>query len=281
MWGGVGTCPCSSEPPPLPVSSSTPPTCSEPEIHAWGRDAATVRWLPSEGGVARLSVAHFKTGRPVYNDALSRQVDVPGPLLVMLPTDLAAALRRGLDSCEGLTVWWEAIADGNLLALLHRSAVDGCQWGALMPHLARHPTYMATPPQGHPLPACDDLIPVFHDHGILPEDTWQEVRQKTLGRDYRRCVRARLLELWDPLCQRWDNVWLRRPGPRSAASHLQHPCHLCEECDTNSSAAPMGANRCAQCSQVAACPWPERPAGPRRRMEEEALHWRTGGAHTP
>ena len=48
-----------------------------------------------------------------------------------------------------------------------------------------------------------------------------------------------------------------------------------------SSAAPTGANRCAQCSQVAACPWPEPPAGPHRRTEEEALHRRIGGAHAP
>ena len=48
-----------------------------------------------------------------------------------------------------------------------------------------------------------------------------------------------------------------------------------------SSAAPTGANRCAQCSQVAACPWPEPPAGRHRRTEEEALHRRIEGAHVP
>ena len=48
-----------------------------------------------------------------------------------------------------------------------------------------------------------------------------------------------------------------------------------------SSAAPMGANRWAQCSQVAVCPWPEPPAGLRRRMEEEGLHRRIGDAQTP
>ena len=48
-----------------------------------------------------------------------------------------------------------------------------------------------------------------------------------------------------------------------------------------SSTAPAGANRCAQCSQVAACPWPEPSAGPHRRTEEEALHLRIGGAHAP
>ena len=43
----------------------------------------------------------------------------------------------------------------------------------------------------------------------------------------------------------------------------------------------MGAYRCAFCSKVAACPWPEPPAGLRRRTEEEALHRRIGGAHNP
>ena len=124
---------------------------------------------------------------------------------------------------------------------------------------------MTTPPRRHPRPACNDLIAAFHDHGILPDDTWQAVRQKTLGRDYRRRVRSRLLELRDPLRQRWDNLLLRGLDPSSPASHLQHTFHLCGECDTVSAAAPTGANRCAQCSQVAACPWPEPPAGPRRR----------------
>ena len=135
--------------------------------------------------------------------------------------------------------------------------------------------------RGHPRPAWDDHIAAFHDHGILPDETWQEVRQKTLGRDYWRRVRARLLELWEPLCQRWDDLWLRRLGPWSPPSHLPQTCHLCGECDTVSSAAPTGANRCAQCSQVAACPWPEPPAGPHRRTEEEALQRRIRGAHAP
>ena len=63
----------------------------------------------------------------MYDDALSRLGDIPGPLLLMLPTDLAAALRQELDSCEGLRVGWEAVADGNLLALLQRDAADECQ----------------------------------------------------------------------------------------------------------------------------------------------------------
>ena len=111
----------------------------------------------------------------MYDDALSQLGDILGPLLLMLPTDLAAALRQELDSCEGLQVGWEAVADGNLLALLHRDAADECQWGALVPHLTGRHTYMVTPPWGHPCPAWDNLIAAFHDHGILPDDTWQEV----------------------------------------------------------------------------------------------------------
>ena len=40
------------------------------------------------------------------------------------------------------------------------------------PHIHGNP-----PPHGHPRPAWDDLIAAFHDHGVLPNDTWQEVRQ--------------------------------------------------------------------------------------------------------
>ena len=199
----------------------------------------------------------------------------------MLPTYLAAALRQELDSCDGLQVGWEAVADGSLLALLHRDAAEECQWGMLAPHLTGRHMYVATPPRGHPCPAWHDLIAAFRYHGILPDDTWREVQQKTHGRDYRRRVRARLREIRDPLCQRWDHLWPRRLRPWSPPSRLPHTCHLCGECDTVSSTAPTGANRCAQYSLVAACPWPEPPAGPHRRTEEEALHRRIGGAHAP
>ena len=230
------------------------------EIHTWGRDAATVRWLPPW----RTS----KLRGPVYDDALSRPGDTLGPLLLMLPTDLAAALRQELDSWDGLWVGWEAVTDGSLLALLHRDAADEYRWGTLVPHLTGRHIYMATPPQGHPRPAWDDLIAAFHDHGVLPDDTWQKVRQKTLSKDYRRRVRARLLELRDPLRQRWDDLWLRRLGPWLTPSRLPHTCHLCGECNTVSSAAPTGAIRCTQCSQVASCPRPEPPEGQHRRTEE-------------
>ena len=127
----------------------------------------------------------------------------------------------------------------------------------------------------------DDLISAFHDHGVIPDDTWQEVRQKTLGRNYRRQVRTRLLELRDPLCQRFNNLWLRRLGSWSPPSHLPHTCHLCGAGDTVSTDMPTGANGFAQSAQVAASPWPEPLAGPHRRGEEEALHRRIREAHTP
>ena len=74
------------------------------EIHTWGHDAATIRWPFPEGGTARLTVAHFKTGGPVYDDALSRLGDILRPLLLMLFIDLAAALSQELDGCDGLQV---------------------------------------------------------------------------------------------------------------------------------------------------------------------------------
>ena len=238
------------------------------EMRTWAHAAATVWWHPPEDGAAQLAVAHFKAGGPVFDDALSRLGDTQGPLLLMLPTGIAAALRQELDGCEGLRVGWEAVADGTLLALLHRDTASGCQWDALTPHLTGRHVYMATPPQGHPRPTWDDLIAAFHDHGILPDDTWQEVQRKTLGKDYRRRVRARLLEIRDPLRQRWDDLWLRHLDPWSPPSHLPHTCRLCGECDKVSSAASTGANRCARCAQVAVCPWPEPPqarAGAQRR----------------
>ena len=169
-------------------------------------------------------MAQYKTWGPVYDDALSRLGDTQGPLLLMLPTDLAAPLRQELDSCKGLRVGWEAVADGTLLALLHQDASDGCQWDTLAPHLPGRHVYMANSPQGHPRPAWDSLIAAFHDHGILPDDTWREVQRKTLGRDSRRRVSARLLEIRDPLGQKWDDLRLRHLDPWSPPSHLPQTC---------------------------------------------------------
>ena len=95
------------------------------EIPTWGCDAATVRWLPPEDGGSRLTVAHFKDQGATYDDTLSRLSNVPGPLLLMLPTGLAAALRQELEGSAELKLGWEAVTDGTLLALLHRGTVAG------------------------------------------------------------------------------------------------------------------------------------------------------------
>ena len=165
------------------------------EIHTWGREAATLQWLLPEGGATRLTVAHFKNGGLVYDDALSRLGDIPVTLLLMLSTDLAAALCRELDSWEGLRVGWEAAP---------QKSVSGALWYPTSPGATR--TWRPPPPRGHARPEWDDLIAAFHSHEILPDEMWQEVRQKTLGRDYRRRVRPPLLELWEPLCQQWDDL---------------------------------------------------------------------------
>ena len=120
------------------------------EIRTWGHAAATVRWHPPEDGAAQLAVAHFKAGGPVYDNALSRLGDTQGPLLLMLPTDIAAALRQELDGCEGLRVGWEAVADGTLLALLHRDTANGCQWDALTPQHRAPRVHGNPPPRGTP-----------------------------------------------------------------------------------------------------------------------------------
>ena len=250
------------------------------EIRTWGPAAATVRWHPPEGGAAQLAVAHSKAGGPVYDDALSRLGDTQGPLLLMLPTGIAAALRQELDGCEGLRVRWEAVADGTLLALLHRDTANGCRWDALTPHLTARHVYMATPPRGTPARRGTTSSPPSTTTGSSPTTRGGRSSGRRLARTGRR-VHARLLEIRDPLRQRWDDLWLRHLDPWSPPSQLPHTCRLCGECETVSSAASTGANRCARCAQVAACPWPEPPAGRRRRTEEEALHRRIEGAHTP
>ena len=121
----------------------------------------------------------------------------------------------------------------------------------------------------------------FQDHGLLPSDTRQAVRQKTLSSDYRRRICAPLLEIWDLLRQQWDDLWLHRLDPWSPASHLPHTCHLCRACDTVYSTVPVGTNRCAQCSQVAACRWGKPSRAPHRRTEYEAVQRRIEGAQTP
>ena len=182
------------------------------ENHTWGCNTATVRWLPPEDGGTQRTVRHFKKGGPTYHLALSRLGNFSGPLLLMLPTDLAAALRQQLDGCNGLRVGWEAVAKGTLLNLHHRGTAEECRRDALVPHLTGRHTYMPAP-QGQPHPAWGDVIAAFHDHKILSDDTWHAVRQQTLGRDYRRLFPARLLELRGPLRQRLDDLRLRRLDP--------------------------------------------------------------------
>ena len=194
------------------------------EIHTWGRNAANVRWLPPEDGGTRLKVAHFTKGGPMYDDALSRLGNIAGPLLLMLPTNLAAALRRELDHCGPPRVGWETVGDGTVLVHLHQGTADGCRWVALMPHLTGRHTYMTTL-QEELLPAWNDLMAVFHDHRILPNDTWPAIWHKMLRRDYRLPIRTRLLELRGPLRQQWDDFGLRRLDPWFPASHLPHTYH--------------------------------------------------------
>ena len=89
-------------PPRLMLHAANIPRATE--IHTLGCDTAKVWWLLPEDGGIRLTVAHFKKGGPTYDDALSWLGDLPGPLLLLLRADPAAALRRELDGCDGLRV---------------------------------------------------------------------------------------------------------------------------------------------------------------------------------
>ena len=159
------------------------------EIREWERDAATVWWLPPNGEGAQLTVAHFEMGGPVYDDTLFRLGSLPGPLLLKLPSGLATALRRELDGHPEMRVGWMGVADEGLLALLHPNDAGEHRKDALMPHLDGHQTYVSATRE-QPRPKGDDLIAVFHNHCVLTTDMWQKVREKMLGRDYRRHLRA-------------------------------------------------------------------------------------------
>ena len=122
---GLGTCPHSSGRPPPPASSFAPPTYSGYGDTQMGTRHSHRPMAPPRGRGRPARRGALQNWGPVYDDALSRLGDTQGPLLLMLPTDLAAALRQELDGCEGLRVGWEAVADGTLLALLHRDAANG------------------------------------------------------------------------------------------------------------------------------------------------------------
>ena len=251
------------------------------EIRTWGHAAATVRWQPPEDGATQLTVAHFKAGGPVYDDALSRLGDTQGPLLLMFPTGIAAALRQELDGCEGLRVGWEAVADGTLLALLHRDTANGCQWDALTPHLTGRHVYMASPPRGTPARRGTTSSPPSTTTGSSPATRGR----RSSGRLLARTTGAASA----PAC--WRSGTPSDRGGTTSGSAIstlglrpptsRTPADSAESVTRCPSAAATGANRCERCTQVAACPWPEPPAGPRRRTEEEALRRRIEGAHTP
>ena len=97
------------------------------EIRKWGHATATVRWHPPEDGAAKPAVAHFKAWGAGIRRRTVPAGRHPGPLLLMLPEDIAAALRQDLDGYEGLRVGWEAVADGTLLALLQQDDANRCQ----------------------------------------------------------------------------------------------------------------------------------------------------------
>ena len=251
------------------------------EIRKWGHAAATVRRHPPEDGAAELAVAHFKTGGPVYDDALSRLSDTQGPLLLMLPTDIAAALRQELDACQRAAIgmggsrgWHPA---GPPPPRRRERVPMGC--ADAPPH--RAPRVHGNPPPGAPPPGAGRPhrrpprlrdSPRRHVAGGPAEDARQGLlapRPRPPAGD----PGPPPTEVGRPL----------GPPSRPLVAALPPPTHLAalRECDTVSSAASTGGNRGARCAQVAACPWPEPPAGPRRRTEEEALHRRIEGAYAP
>ena len=106
------------------------------QLHVW--------WLSPEGGDSRLIVAHFRKGGPAYDDALSCLGNLPGRLLILLPTDLAVKLRCQLDNHHRLRVGWETVSSGALLALIHWDDTDEYRWNALVTHLDEHHNYIST-----------------------------------------------------------------------------------------------------------------------------------------
>ena len=137
----------------------------------------------------------------MYNDYLSRLGGLHGPPLLEAPSSLVTVLRRELHRHAEASLGWEAVANDGLLALLHPHGAGGHRLEALMFHPDSHQTYVLPPPE-QPRPGWEDLIAAFHDHVLLPTDTWHPVGGKTLSRDYRLHVRARPLDLRDFLCQR-------------------------------------------------------------------------------
>ena len=89
------------------------------------------QWEGQDVPLVRPSSCNVKGGIPSSRRYLPTYL--PGPLLLMLPGNPTAGLRRELDICDGLRVGLEAVAD-SLLALLQRGTADDRQWDALLPH---------------------------------------------------------------------------------------------------------------------------------------------------
>ena len=146
-----------------------------------------------------------------------------------------------------------------------------------MSHLTGRHTYMTTH-QGQPRPPWDDLIGASTTTGSsLTTCGRRSGRKRSVGTTGAVSAPA-CWNSWAPFFQCWDHPWLLALDPWSPASHIPHTCQLCGEWDTVSSAKQTGPNRCAQCSQLAACPWPEPPAGLHRRTGRGAVTTHRGRA---
>ena len=123
-----------------------------------GRGPRPVALLQS--GNTRVTVANFQKGRGAYDDSLFGLGGLPGPLLHMLPSGLATALRCELDEHTEGSFRREAVVKCVFVALLHQNHAAVPCWDAPMPGLDGHHTYMSAPSE-HPCPGWDDLIAAF------------------------------------------------------------------------------------------------------------------------
>ena len=112
----------------------------------WQRDVATIRWFLPEGRDTQLRVAHWRKGRPQYDDDLSRLGGLPGPLLLMPPSNLATALSRELKDYAEVRVDPGAVADSTLLVLFHRAGACWHQRDALFPQLKQTAPHLCVRP---------------------------------------------------------------------------------------------------------------------------------------
>ena len=168
------------------------------QIRGWERDAATIRWLPPEEG-----------GHPAHGGALPkgggavRQCPVPPgrppralPPHALLQPCCRATPRAGPPS-----------GSQSLLGGSRRRCPAGppppewFRWALMGRHLTppRRAPYLYVSRHGAPLPRVGRTHRGLDDQGVHPTNTRETVREKTLGRDDRRCVRARHLELRDSL----------------------------------------------------------------------------------